>query len=94
MKALFAKIRQWFRPRPPAPLHGPAIARLMQLAGDTPAVALSCDDIHLWVDVYADALQRGEDVSQLMPIVQMHLDMCPDCAEELQALLAMMAVSS
>ena len=30
---------------------------------------------------------RGEDPTRLMPYVQQHLDMCPDCREEYEALL-------
>jgi predicted anti-sigma-YlaC factor YlaD len=33
---------------------------------------------------------RGEDASHLMPMVQKHLNMCPDCREEYEALLKMM----
>jgi predicted anti-sigma-YlaC factor YlaD len=38
--------------------------------------------------------KRGEDASQFMPLVQKHLNMCPDCREEYEALLKMMETSA
>ena len=94
MNTLLAKLRQWFGLAPSAPLVQGDMGRLLQLLGETPAAALSCENIHQWVDLYAEAYVRGEDVAHLMPLVQMHLQMCPDCAEEFEALLAMMAAGT
>jgi hypothetical protein len=30
---------------------------------------------------------RGETMAQLMPLVQRHLDLCPDCREEHEVLI-------
>jgi predicted anti-sigma-YlaC factor YlaD len=32
-------------------------------------------------------VRRGEDTASLMPLVEHHLKMCPDCREEVEALL-------
>jgi hypothetical protein len=39
------------------------------------------------LDQYAEAVERGEDTAQLMPLVKHHLDLCRDCHEEYEALL-------
>lgn len=93
MNRLMRALRQLFgRAAAPTPatISGEIVPRLMKLLADAPCEAFSCEDIHQWVDLYAEALVRGEDVSQLMPLVKMHLEVCPDCIEELQALLGMM----
>ena len=30
---------------------------------------------------------RGEDAASMLPLVNKHLEMCPDCREEFEALL-------
>lgn len=60
---------------------------LMLRLAKTQDVEWSCDEVHQVLDQFAEAQQRGEDVARLMPMVQQHLDMCPDCREEFEALL-------
>jgi DNA-binding transcriptional MerR regulator len=50
----------------------------------------SCDEAHELMDQFAEMVMRGEDAAQIMPLVQHHLEMCPDCAEELEALLTIL----
>ncbi|MBC8335388.1 MAG: hypothetical protein ISR59_12485 [Anaerolineales bacterium] len=49
---------------------------------------LPCDEVHFLVDQYAEMKLRGDDVEGLMPMVKHHLDMCRDCLEEYEALVA------
>lgn len=48
---------------------------------------ISCDDVHQLLDQFAEMEMRGEDAAQLMPLVQKHLGLCPDCKEEHEALI-------
>jgi hypothetical protein len=48
----------------------------------------SCDEVHQLVDQYVELKLRGANVEELMPKVKHHLDMCKDCFEEYEALLA------
>ncbi len=47
----------------------------------------SCDDAYQLLDEFTEAVAQGKDVAKLMPLVQQHLEMCPDCREEFEALL-------
>jgi hypothetical protein len=47
----------------------------------------SCDEAYELIDQYAEMVRRGQDVSVLLPLVYHHLEMCPECREELAALL-------
>ena len=53
---------------------------------------LPCDEVHLLVDQFAEMKLRGDDVAALMPMVMHHLDMCRDCLEEYDALIAALEV--
>jgi hypothetical protein len=46
------------------------------------------------LDEYVDKEMHGEDASLLMPLLREHLDLCPDCCEEYEALLNVMDESS
>jgi hypothetical protein len=50
----------------------------------------SCDEAHELMNQFAEMQMRGEDAAQIMPLVQHHLEMCPDCAEEMEALLTIL----
>lgn len=67
------------------------VAAALRMASMTEDVELSCDEVYDLLDQFAEAAQRGEDVAALMPLVQRHLDMCPDCREEYEALQRMLA---
>lgn len=49
--------------------------------------AYSCEEVHALLDEYAELLANSEEGAQLMPLVKNHLDRCPDCGEECEALL-------
>ena len=48
----------------------------------------SCADVYELLDQFVELKVRGADVEKLMPKVKHHLDMCKDCFEEYEALLA------
>lgn len=49
---------------------------------------IPCDD---WLDLiaeYVDLLQSGQEIPTRLQPVQDHVEVCPECAEELAALLS------
>ncbi len=64
-----------------------AVVDLMHRLQKTHDEELSCDEVFALVDEYAEANQRGEDVTSLKPLILHHLDMCRECDEEYLALL-------
>ena len=51
------------------------------------AEELSCDEIYKKLDEYVEREANKKDAAQLMPLIRRHLDTCPDCCEEYEALL-------
>ena len=68
----------------------PIILRMLE---NTEEVELSCDEVFDLLDEYAEMVQRGEDVSRLMPLVVLHLQRCKDCLEEFEALQRILAAA-
>jgi len=56
--------------------------KLLNKLAITEEQEISCDDVHEILDQFAEMELRGENVSALMPLVQRHLDLCPDCHDE------------
>ncbi len=59
---------------------------MMAMLSKTQDVELTCDEVFALLDQFAEIAARGENVAQLMPLVQQHLDMCGDCQEEYKIL--------
>ena len=53
----------------------------------------SCDDVFDILDQYTEMVARGEDAGTLLPLIKHHLDMCPECQEEYDALLRIVEAS-
>jgi predicted component of type VI protein secretion system len=63
-----------------------AMQKVLTMLANTQDVELTCDDVFALLDQFAELAAQGEDVAQLMPMVQQHLDMCDDCREEYKVL--------
>lgn len=61
--------------------------KMLTMIAGTRSQEIGCDEAYLFLDEYAERISRGEDVAALMPLVHHHLEMCPDCREEFDALL-------
>ena len=87
------KLLASFLRRKPAPSSPPGMRSLPHMRATLTMVAqtqeqeLGCDEVYALLDVFADRVSRGEDVATLMPLVHHHLQMCPDCREEFEALM-------
>ncbi|HLE05454.1 MAG TPA: hypothetical protein VI729_12700 [Anaerolineales bacterium] len=64
--------------------------RLVEMIRQTQPEEFTCEEVFALLDQFADALERGDDVSALMPMVRGHLEICADCKEEFEALLRML----
>jgi Asp-tRNA(Asn)/Glu-tRNA(Gln) amidotransferase C subunit len=61
--------------------------KLMQMVENTQEVELSCEEVFEIIDQYTEMVLRGDDTTALMPLVEHHIEICPDCKEEFDALL-------
>ena len=63
------------------------IKKLLQMIENTREIELTCDDVYKLLDQYTEAVLHGDNAKQLMPLVEHHIEICPDCREEFEALL-------
>jgi len=76
------------RDMPPA-----TVQKLARQLERTTEIEYACDDVHRLLDQFAEAALRGKDATRLMPLVQQHIDLCPDCREEFEALMRILRAS-
>jgi hypothetical protein len=67
--------------------------KILYMIENTQEVELPCDDVYYLLDQYTEVFTEGKDVKELMPLVEHHIDICPDCREEFEALLRVLQAS-
>lgn len=63
------------------------LKKLLNMISRTQAEEIDCSDVYSIIDVYAEAVARGEDPSSILPLVKQHLEICGACLEEYEALM-------
>ncbi len=53
-----------------------------------------CSQVFARLDEYVEKEVHGGDAARLMPLLREHLDLCPDCCEEYEALLCVLERSA
>lgn len=48
---------------------------------------ITCDELYLKLDEYVEREVGQRDAAVIMPLMREHLEVCPDCCEEYEALL-------
>ena len=64
--------------------------QLLQMLDITHDDELSCGEVNDLIDQYVELKQRGANVESLMPLVKHHLDLCRECFDEYEALMAVL----
>ena len=67
--------------------------KLLKMLENTQEVEFSCDDVYHLLDQYSEAVVQGKNAEQFMPLVEHHINICPDCREEFEALLRVLQAS-
>lgn len=89
IKNLFQHIQNTFKPQ--KELQDEVILKFLRVLEKVRAEEMSCGDMYARLDEFVETeVQAREDVDKITPLVREHLDMCPDCCEEYEALLAVL----
>ncbi len=89
MSGLRDRLRSWLlggRRRPFA-VSPSSLAVLGPQIAMTEAVEYDCGAVYRLLDQFAEAVLRGEDSAPWMPLIRSHLERCPDCRAEFEALM-------
>lgn len=85
---IFQHIRNIFKPQ--EELQDEVILKFLQVLEKARAEELSCSDTYIRLDEFVETQVQSKDAGKIMPLIREHLDMCPDCCEEYEALLTVL----
>jgi len=85
LRELIQRVRNSLSPQ--AQLPNEAVLGFLRLLEETDDEELSCDEIFVKLDEFVEREVDKKDAAKLMPLIRDHLDTCPDCCEEFEALL-------
>jgi hypothetical protein len=60
---------------------------IMRVLESMPDEEITCEDLYTRLDEYVEREVDQNDAAQIMPVIREHLDLCPGCCEEYEALL-------
>jgi hypothetical protein len=66
------------------------LRKLIEQIALTKERELDCGEVFAVLDQYTEAIVAGEDVKEQYALVMQHLELCPDCLEEYEALLTVL----
>ena len=68
-------------------LSSETIQKMLNSIRSTRDHELDCDHCYEELDLFIEMKLNGKNAAEAMPLVQEHLDRCPACKEEYEALL-------
>ena len=74
-------------------LPNEAVLKILSVLDDLPT-EITCDDLYARLDEYVEREVDRNDAAQIMPVIREHLDLCPGCCEEYEALLDILSKTS
>lgn len=63
------------------------VRKLLAMLENTREVEYTCEEAFAQLDEFVELVSDDEEAAALMPLVQQHVDMCPDCRDRFEALL-------
>ena len=88
IKRFFQQIRN--RINPSGNIQDEVVVRFLRILENVRKEDMSCDQMFIQLDEFVEHEVRSRDAARLMPLIQEHIDLCPECCDEYQALLTVL----
>jgi hypothetical protein len=72
---------------PPTQLSNDTVLGFLRVLETAEEEQISCDELFIKLDEYVEREVDKKDAAQLMPVIRDHLNKCPECCDEYEALL-------
>lgn len=88
IKSFFQNLQPTFNPQ--EKLQDEVVLKFLRVLENLRAEELSCSEMYARLDEFVETEVKSKDVGKITPLIREHLDMCPDCCEEYEALLTIL----
>lgn len=86
IKSLIQRVQNIFKPQ--EKLEDEVILKFLNVLETARAEEMSCNDLYARLDEFVEREVQSKDAEKIAPLIREHLDICPDCCEEYEALLS------
>jgi hypothetical protein len=87
-KSLIQRIQNILKPQ--EDLQDEVVLKFLNVLEKARAEDMSCSDMFARLDEFVEREVQSKDAEKIAPLIREHLDMCPDCCEEYEALLTVL----
>ena len=63
------------------------VLKFLQVLENVRNEEMSCEEMYAQLDEFVEHEVNSHAAAKIMPLIQEHIDMCPECCDEYQALL-------
>lgn len=93
MKSMLDDLASHFR-KNATELPEEVVQGFLRVLEDARLQAMPCSEVFARLDEYVEKEAHGKQAAKLMPLLREHLDICPDCCQEYEALLSALKQST
>lgn len=72
---------------PATNLQDEVVIKFLQVLDRLSQEEISCEQMFTQLDEFVEREVKSHDASKIMPLIQDHIDTCPECCDEYEALL-------
>ncbi|MBE0671969.1 MAG: hypothetical protein IH588_15410 [Anaerolineales bacterium] len=91
IKNFIQRIQNTFNPQREAlELQDEVVLKFLRVLENAREEELSCSEMYARLDEFVENEVQSKDSEKLAPLIHEHLDMCPECCEEYEALLTVL----
>ena len=88
IKNILQSIQNTFKPQ--EKLQDEVVIKFLRVLENARAEELSCTEMYARLDEFVETEVQSKDAGKIKPLIREHLDTCPDCCEEYEALLTVL----
>lgn len=85
IKSLLQRIQNKFIPQ--EDLQDEVVLKFLRVLENVRDEEMSCSEMYAHIDEFVEREVNSKDADKIMPLIQEHIDMCPECCDEYEALL-------
>ena len=91
IKNFIQRIQNTFNPKQDSlELKDEVVLKFLRVLESAREEELSCTEMYARLDEFVENEVQSKDADKITPLIQEHLDMCPECCEEYEALLTVL----